>query len=170
MITTARLHIVPFAEEHLTKRYVAWLNDPEVVKYSEQRHIMHTLESCRTYWKSFQDSPNHFWALETREPALHIGTMTAYVDVPNSIADVGILIGERIVWGKGFGFEAWYAVCQWLFTETAVHKITAGTRSDNHAMLAIMKKAGMVPDGIRKAHYVVAGQSVDVIHMALFNK
>lgn len=177
-IVTDRLTIVPFGEEHLTERYVAWLNDPEVVRYSEQRHTHHTLKSCRAYWRSFQDTSNFFWALVTRDlpgrqagslPG-YIGTMTAYRDEANSVADVGILIGERSAWGQGYGFEAWQAICQWLLTIARVRKITAGTVSENKAMLAIMEKAGMVPDGSRKSHTLINEKPVDVVHMALFNK
>src|SRR6059058_2556121 len=114
-LETDRLTIVPFGAEHLTERYVGWLNDPEVVRYSEQRHRSHTLESCRAYAASFRDGPNHLWAIVARDPTLgHVGNINAYVDVPNGVADVGILVGERGVWGRGYGLEAWRAVSDWL--------------------------------------------------------
>lgn len=171
MIATRRLTIVPFGKAHVTSRYVGWLNDPEVVRYSEQRHKHHTLASCRAYWKSFQGTPNFFWALLTKEvPPTHIGTMTGYVDEANGVADVGILIGERGSWGKGFGLEAWQAVCSWLLDDQGVRKVTAGTVATNKAMIAIMERSGMVADGVRKSHYLVDGKPVDVVHMALFKK
>lgn len=144
MITTDRLQIIPFAEEHLTDRYIAWLNDPEVTKYSEQRLKKHTLESCRAYWQSFQNSPNYFWASISKDPSLgYIGTMTAYVDEKNKAADVGIMIGEKAAWGQGHGLEAWQAVCNWLFISAGIEKITAGTDARNTAMRRVMAKAGM---------------------------
>lgn len=170
MIVTERLRIVPVSEKHLTARYVSWLNDSEVMKYSEQRHRRHTLESCRAHWQSFSGSPHFFLALEATERAPRlIGTMTVYVDEPNKVADVGIMIGERDSWGQGFGLEAWQAVCRWLLNDRKIRKITAGTVEENKAMLAIMKRSGMVPDGMRKKHYLIDGDPVDVIHMALFN-
>ena len=63
ILETPRLRIVPFCELYLTPRYVAWLNDPDVVRYSEQRHRVHTLESCRSYWLSFSGTPHFFWAI-----------------------------------------------------------------------------------------------------------
>ena len=41
VIGTTRLQIIPFREEYLTERYVSWLNDPEVVRFSDQRHRQH---------------------------------------------------------------------------------------------------------------------------------
>lgn len=160
---------MPFSEEHLTERYVGWLNDPEVVRYSEQRHRRHTLASCREYWRSFQSSPNYFWALIEHERGLgHIGNMNAYVDPPNRVADVGILIGERAVWRGGYGMEAWQAVCDFLLHEGGIRKVTAGAMATNSGMLAIMRKAGMVEDGRRVRHYLVGDEEVDLVYAALF--
>ncbi|HXC40619.1 MAG TPA: GNAT family N-acetyltransferase [Burkholderiales bacterium] len=168
IIETPRLRIEPFRQEHLTARYVAWLNDPEVVRFSEQRHRAHTLESCREYWQSFAGTPHFFWAMVAKEASLgHIGNMNAYVDAPNGVADVGILIGERTSWGRGYGLEAWTAVCRFLLG-SGLRKITAGTLATNTGMLTIMDRAGMVEDGRRALQCLWEGSPVDICHRALF--
>lgn len=170
-LQTDRLRIVPFTERHLTDRYVGWLNDPEVVRYSDQRFTEHTLESCHEYWRSFEDTPNHFWAVEAPdEDQPYIGTMTAYVDIHHRVADVGILIGDRDVWGKGYGSEAFGTVARHLLLETDVRKVTAGTVEVNEGMLGIMEKVGMEEDGRRRRQAVVDGTEVDVVHGALFRE
>ncbi|MFN8455086.1 MAG: GNAT family N-acetyltransferase [Anaerolineae bacterium] len=169
VIETKRLLIVPFTEEYLTLRYLSWLNDPEVVRYSEQRFHPHTLESCRAYWNSFNGTPNYFWAIMMRasQPE-HIGNMNAYVDTVPQTADIGILIGERSKWGQGYGIEAWLAVCNYLLYQTKIQKITAGTLSVNKAMLKIMRKAGMVTDDqIPPQCVIFEGQEVEVIRSTL---
>jgi len=179
VLATPRLRIVPFTEDYLTPRYVAWLNDPEVVRYSDQRHRRHTLASCRAYWQSFAGTPHYFWAIVARAagPAgcgpgtgLHIGNINAYVDVVHAVADVGILLGERRVWGQGYGSEAWIAVCHYLLDEAGMRKVTAGTLAVNTAMLGIMRRAGMVEDGRRQRHCLCEGRAVDVVHAALFRE
>jgi [ribosomal protein S5]-alanine N-acetyltransferase len=168
VIETPRLRIVPFSEAYLSSHYVSWLNDPEVVRYSEQRHKRHTLESCRQYWQSFKDSPHSFWAITTVDKEFgHIGTITAYIDAYNLTASVGIMIGERRVWGQGYGLEAWVAVCHHLIYE-GIRKVTAGTLALNEGMLKIMEKSGMVPDGRWHRHCLVEGEEVDIIFAALF--
>lgn len=170
-LETARLRIVPFSEAHLTPRYVAWLNDREVVRYSEQRHRHHTIESCRDYWLSFVGTPHHFWAIVVRGDQLdHIGNINAYVDEKNRLADVGILIGEKAAWGKGYGLEAWKAVCGYLLSEKRMRKVTAGTMAANNGMLRIMERSGMIPDGRRLRHYLFEGEETDIVHMALFDE
>lgn len=169
VIETPRLRIVPFSEAYLSSRYVSWLNDQEVVRYSEQRHRRHTLESCRQYWQSFKDSPHFFWAITTVDPKIgHIGNINAYIDKFNSTASMGILIGERTVVGKGYGLEAWMAVCNYLLYDIGIRKVTAGTLAVNKGMLRIMEKSGMVADGRWIRQCVVDGEEVDIIFAALF--
>lgn len=169
VLTTRHLQVAPFCGEHITPRYVGWLNDPLVVQYSEQRHKIHSLESCRQYWRSFADTPHYFWAITAIDPALgHIGNMNAYIDKMNSVADIGILIGSRDVWGRGYGLEAWVAVCNYLLNDVGIRKVTAGTVAVNKGMIRIMEKAGMKADGRRIGQYLIDGVEVDVVHAALF--
>ena len=37
----------PFTLADISAEYIAWLNDPRVVRYSNQRFLTHTRESCR---------------------------------------------------------------------------------------------------------------------------
>jgi len=170
-IRTKRLLIIPFSEKHLHERYVGWLNDAELMRYSEQRHKKHNLEECRIYWKSFEGTPNYFWAIEEVDVGYgHIGNITAFVNEKNLIADVGIMIGAREAQNKHYGIEAWMGVCNYLFNNLPIRKLTAGTLSMNEPMLKIMNQAGMIEDGIRKKHFLVEGQEVDIIHKALFRE
>jgi len=170
VIRSKRLLIISFSENFLTPRYVSWLNDPNVMRFSEQRHQTHTLESCREYFKSFSNTPNYFWAITVCDGDLgHIGNLNAYVDEPNRVADVGIIIGEADVRSKGYGLEAWQAVCRYLIDEANIRKVTAGTAAVNLPMLKVMKRSGMVEDGKRMRQFLIDGHEVDLIHGALFS-
>lgn len=168
-IRTERLVISPFSERYLTDRYVGWLNDHQLMRFSEQRHRRHTLESCRSYMRSFEGTPNYFWAVEDVTYGLgHIGNINSYVDVRNRVADIGILIGEPGAGGKGLALEAWKAVCRFLFESARVRKITAGTMALNAAMVRLALKAGMTEDGVRRRQLLCEGQEVDVLYFATF--
>jgi ribosomal-protein-alanine N-acetyltransferase len=168
VLRTARLLIEPFAPHHLTERYVGWLGDPEIVKYSEQRTRVHTLESCRAYAATFAGTPHFFWALVSQADG-HIGNMNAYLD-RHGVADVGILIGERSAHGRGHATEAWLAVCDYLLRESGVRKVTAGALAVNAPMLRLMERAGMTSDGRRVRQQLWNGQEVDVVHAASFRE
>lgn len=170
IIETPRLRIEPFSEKHLTGRYVAWLNDPAVVRFSEQRHTHHTLDSSRRYWKSFKTSPHMFSAIMLASDDLgHIGNITVDVDLPNRVADLAIMIGDQHVWGQGYGLEAWSAAIHELLTTQNMRKVTAGTMASNSAMVSIMQRSGMVLEGRKARQFELDGAEVDLVMAACFS-
>ena len=170
-IETPRLRIVPFSDSHLTDRYVGWLNDPEVTRYSEQRHISHDRASCRAYVDAMRQSANFLCAIELPgQPGYeHVGNISVSVDTANQLADIAILIGEQSVWGQGVGLGAWSAMVDALLMREGFRKVTGGTVAPNRAMVRIMRQAGMQPDGRRPAHHLINGAAEDVLHFAAFS-
>jgi len=154
----------------LNETYVGWLNDPEVVKFSNQRFTNHTLESCRRYLEGFKGSFNLF--LSVRLPAPQgeraVGTMTAYRNVHHGTADIGILIGDRNVWGLGLGLDAFRTLADWLDGTAGMRKLTAGTLSCNKGMVRVAEKAGFELEAVRRQQEVVEGEAVDMLHFARF--
>jgi [ribosomal protein S5]-alanine N-acetyltransferase len=168
-LTTPRCILETLSEKHLTDRYVSWLNDPETVRFSRQRSRRHDIPSCRAYIQSFEGTPHYAAAIVARDPVIgHIGNMNAYVDTDNGTADVGILVGERTVWGKGYAVEAWTAFCRFLLHEVRLRKITAGTIAPNEAMMGVMRRSGMREDGRRIRQMLHEGREVDVVYAAFF--
>lgn len=145
-------------------RVVGWLNDKDVMRYSEQRHGSHSIESQKFYINLMSE---HHKYMEIHYGNSLIGTISAHIDHPNSVADVGILIGERKVWGKGYGTEAWKAFCDWLLS-TGIRKIEAGTMACNIGMIHVFRKTQMHEEGRRSWHFLVGNELVDESMWARF--
>lgn len=169
VIESARLRLEPFGDAHLTDRYLGWLNDPETVRYSEQRHRRHDRASALEYLRAMEASQDHFWAIVRKDgtPA-HIGNLSAYVDRANGVADMAIMIGEASARGAGYGREAWQTAGDWLLGQAGIRKLTAGTMACNTAMLATMWSCGMLEDGRRRGQFLLDGEPVDLIYGARF--
>ena len=157
-----------FQENDISKEYLSWLNNKEIVKYSNQRFINHNLLSSKKYLKSFTGSKNLFFAIKLNENNQMIGTMTAYFSFHNTV-DVGIMIGEKSLWGKGFGKDAWNTLLLWLEKEINVRKITAGTLASNLGMLKLMEGSGMTHEATKKNHEMLNNQPEDVLYFCKFN-
>jgi ribosomal-protein-alanine N-acetyltransferase len=164
-IKTERLNLVrPIMTPSPIQANVDWLNDPEIVRYSEQRHTKHTVEGQIQYIKSF-DHPSRFLMMIFNDQI--IGTMTAHVDTDNDVADVGIMIGDKSMWGKGLGFEAWEGLCDHLLAN-GIRKVEAGAMSENRGMVAIFRKYGMVYEGRRFGHFLLGKEVCDLVQWGKF--
>jgi ribosomal-protein-alanine N-acetyltransferase len=139
-------------------RMCGWLNDPEVVRYSEQRHKKHDPHSQNNYICSFVHGEFKEIMLDN-EP---IGTITGRIDRNNGTADMGILIGEKRHWGNGYGTTAWALMMSDLFSSNLVRKVEAGCMNTNLAMMMIFVKTGMKPEGRRKDHFLFNGSPCDM--------
>ena len=114
------------------------------MQFSEQRHKMHTIDSCQRYWQDQLNLDNLFLAIVRKKDACHVGNITAAVDKTKLSADLGILIGEKLANGQGYGKEAWYALMKHLFFEKGIKTITGGAMATNFPMISIFKNCGMM--------------------------
>ncbi len=167
-LTCARLILAPFTAADISPRYVGWLNDPEVVRYSNQRFRRHDVQSCEAYLRSFDGGLNQFWSIRLAADGNMIGTMTAYLAPQHGTADIGLLIGERSVWGQGYGYEAWQRLMDRLFGDQVIRKITAGTASGNVGMIRIMERAGMHHEATRRQQEIIDDELQDIVYFAKF--
>lgn len=168
-LTGRSLRLLPFAESDITESYVGWLNDPQVVRFSNQRFRKHDRDSSRAYLASFEGTDNLFLAVRRAGEGDLIGTLTAYVAGPHGTADVGIMMGNAALWGQGWGQDAWNTLVDWLLSEAGLRKVTAGTLACNIGMLRVFERAGMHHEATRKAQEVVEGRPEDILYYAKFS-
>lgn len=158
------IRILPFNEGHLTNQYVKWLNDPEVVRYSEQRHHSHTLETVWEYYEAQQNSAHGFLAIEyLEEMPIHIGNIGVFIDRENNTSDLSIMVGDKNYRGKGIAGRAWQLCLNTLLDELGFRMVTAGTMDVNKPMISLMKKSGMNIDGKLPKRLVWEGREVSVV-------
>ncbi len=160
-ISTNRLSLRPLTKA--TVRQVAWLIDPEVVKYSEQRQHVHSLNSQLRWLDSFSGK-SHVWGIYLAANGDHIGNLTARHDRYNDVTDVGIMIGESKCRGLGMGSEAWKAAVSWLLDQNCgqCRKLEAGCMRANEPMLKILRST-MTEEGERLSHFILDGSPTGMV-------
>jgi ribosomal-protein-alanine N-acetyltransferase len=158
----------PMRPSDLTAAYIGWLNDPAVVRFSNQRFKTHTHDSVAAYLASFVGTANHFLSIRSLNDDQPIGTMTAYLAMPHGTADMGIMLGDSRFWGKGLGRDAWRSLMDFLLVQKHLRKVTGGTLRCNTGMVCIMEQTGMSLEGVRSAQEIVEGTPQDVLYFARF--
>jgi len=164
----ARVSLRSFQESDITQTYINWLNDPLVVRYSNQRFRLHTVESSLQYLATFNESEHLFFAISDLASLEVVGTLTVYRNLHHGTADIGIMVGHSASWGRGFGSDAFCTVVQALERSGQIRKLTAGTLAENKAMVRIMERAGFELEGARRGQELLENRPVDLLYYARF--
>ena len=145
-----------FTPADITDRYLRWLVDEEVNRYSRRRcDVAVTAEDAAAYLDGLGD--DEIVLAIHHEQFGHVGNIKyGPVDWANRRADISILIGETSVWGQGVGARATDLVTAFLFREAGLNRVEAG--SNNPAFIAMVQKLGWRVEGVLR-DYVKDGDS-----------
>ena len=81
--------------------------------------------------------------------------------------DLGIGIGEREYWGRGYGREAVELLLEYAIQIRNFRKVSLTSSSTNERALRCYQACGFVEEGRLRQHLWVNGQFVDVVHMGI---
>jgi RimJ/RimL family protein N-acetyltransferase len=141
-LSSERLLYKRLSEEHISMDYVGWINDPEVNMYLETRGN-YTLNLLRSYIENQYNKEIYFWAIHLKDSNKHIGNIKIDpIYIKENSAEYGILIGDKLNWGKGFAKEASLRILNYCFYELQLSKITLGVIEDNTAAVQLYKNLG----------------------------
>lgn len=150
-LMSTNIILEPLDEKHITQEYCSWLNDPEVTRFNSHGVFPHTLKSTKEYVESSQNQRQITLAIIDTESNLHIGNIAIYkIDFINSNADISIIIGNKDFWSKGVASEAFSLAISHCFNKLNLHRVTAGTTSDNIGMQKVLEKLNMKQEATLK--------------------
>ena len=149
-----RIYLRDVRLSDVNESYYRWMNDPEVIKFTESRFYPVSKEALEEYVKEKQKSKdNIFLAIIYKENQKHIGNIKlGSINWIHRLADIGIIIGEKDYWGKECAAEAIRLISNYAFSALNLHKLTAGCYKGNAASGKAFEKAGFTKEGLRKAH------------------
>lgn len=162
-IDSQRLYLRELEEADVSAAYLEWMRDPAVTQYLEARFEEHNDKSLRAYVAAQRADPSSLLlAIVLREGDRHIGNIKlGPIDRHHLTADVGILIGNRSAWGRGYGTEAIGALCPFAFAELGLRKLTAGSYAANVGSIRAFEKAGFRREGVQHGQFMCDGHRVD---------
>jgi RimJ/RimL family protein N-acetyltransferase len=148
------------------------MNDPEITSFLESRFFPISVESLRQYVADRQkDRDSVFLAIVDKKQDLHIGNVKlGPIDWIHRRAEIGILVGEKTLWGRGYATETIKLVVNYAFRVLDLHKVTAGCYENNLGSQKAFEKAGFQVEGVRRRHSFWEGQYVDVVLLGIINE
>jgi RimJ/RimL family protein N-acetyltransferase len=169
-----RIYLRPVRVADATPRYCAWLNDPKVNRFTESRYARSTIAGVRKYVKSaLRSHANFFFAIIEQGNGEHIGNIkidsTVNPHWDHRVGEIGLLIGERRCWGKGYGSEAIRLITKFAFERLKLIKVTATCFAINKGSAQAFRKAGFREEILRRRNGWFGGKCIDLILFGAIN-
>ena len=170
-ISTSRLSLRCLTSADANERYLHWLEDKEINRFLESRFSKHSLASTAEFIGTVNSSDDTILlGLFQKDGDRHIGNIKlGPINIHHNNAEIGIMIGDKTAWGKGYATEAIEAVSMYAFETLGVRKLTAGYYAENEGSGRAFRKVGFKDEGLKVGHWVNAdGEIVDGVILGCF--
>ena len=169
-IVTKRLLLRALESGDAHGPYAKWMRDEEVLRYIEARFRDRDAKSLSAYIDRMNSSPdNLFLGILENKTSRHIGNIKIGPINPNHHrAHIGVIIGERDKWGKGYASEAIEALSEYAFRDLGLHRVEAGCYGRNHASVKAFERAGFIVEGNFAWYWRTGGEWDDQVWMVRF--
>lgn len=154
-------------------RYLDWMSDPEILRFLEVRFVSPIkMKELVSFINRVNVSDNEILAgIFIKDSGLHIGNIKIGPICKNhNRADLGFIIGDRSVWGKGYAAEAIRAFTKFALSEFRLAKITAACYLGNKGSAGALVKAGFIQEGVLFNHVSDGEKRDDVLVYGFTNE
>ena len=145
----------------ISKKYLSWMNDLEVHKYTEQKYIKQSKNKIRKFVKEKNKSKNEFLYgifLKRNNLNIHIGNIKlGPINFIHKIGEISYFIGERELWRKGYTTLAIKEISK-IAKKMGLKKIKAGLYEMNIGSKKVLEKNNFKLEGKMKSERVYNGK------------
>jgi RimJ/RimL family protein N-acetyltransferase len=161
------------AEREDVKKFCIWVNDPDVTRYLSLYLPMSSVDEENWFNAMTQRSQSEkTLVIEARDGNgwKMLGNCGVFdIDSVNRSAELGIMLGEKDEWDKGYGTEAMILLVRHCFETLNLNRAYLRVYAENSRAKRAYEKAGFVEEGhLREAVYK-HGKYDDVIVMSVLH-
>ena len=150
-------------KNNVTEKYVAWLNDYEIMKYTEQKYFKHSFSSVCDFVDQKYDSENDL-LFGIFSNYTHIGNIKlGPISWEHRSAEVSYFIGDKNYWGRGIATKCVDSIVKYGTKVLLLEKINAGYYELNIGSEKVFKKCGFCIEGVRVSDVVFEDKRFNLI-------
>lgn len=144
-----------------------WINDREVTHFMGARFPLSLLQERKWLEQERDPSRELALAIDTAE-GQHIGNCGLHgIHAIDRSAGLGIVIGEKGYWSKGYGTDAIPTLCGFGFSQMNLHRIALRVFAPNARAIACYEKCGFQHEGRYREATYKHGEYHDLLVMAI---
>jgi RimJ/RimL family protein N-acetyltransferase len=149
-----------------------WVNDEEVTDLLGGEMLVYPVSSLAEakFIEAAADSSDKqkTFVIETLADPRYIGSVSFNViNWLNRSAGLGIVIGDKSLWGKGYGTDAMRVMLRLGFDKMNLHRLWLQVHDYNPRAIASYEKCGFKREGVLRADHFARGKYHDTIVMGI---
>ena len=161
--------------------FVRWISDPEVTEHLLLRLPMSLAEEEIWFENMIsRPAPEHVYVIEAKFTPESLDTQAQWLPIGNTAfisileidrcAEIGIMLGEKSWWNKGYGTETMRAMLRHGFETLNLHRIWLQVYANNKRGIRAYEKAGFQHEGVYREGHYLAGKYHDVFLMSVLRQ
>lgn len=150
-----------------------WYEDAGFARLFDATPAMPKSQAQLTRWLEDVDKDQNGYLFAIRP--LDEPTLIGYVELDgilwsNGIAWLGLGLGDRGSWGRGYGTEAMSLILNFAFNELNLRRVQLSVFSYNERAIALYEKLGFVREGVYREYLMRDGQLYDMYLYGLLRR
>ncbi len=149
--------------------FASWENDLEIsIPLGDEAYSPSSLETASEQIGQALKNQSHVFAIVDLASEQLVGRCMLYnLDPINRSAMLGIMIGEKSFWNKGYGQEATCLALDYGFNLLNLNSIMLGVFSFNQRAIELYRRIGFREIGRRRQARLINGRKYDLLEMDL---
>ena len=170
-MTSSQVYLRPLTGEDAAA-FVPWVNDAEVTRTLAVGAAVMDRQAERAWIEKMNASGSDvLFGIVVQETDRLIGSIGLnQIDFRYRSASLGMMIGEKSMWGKGYGTEATRLVVRYAFEELHLNRVQLHVYEYNLRGLRVYEKVGFRREGVLRQEHVYDGRFWDTVVMALLRE
>jgi RimJ/RimL family protein N-acetyltransferase len=161
--------------EPSARAQVRWQRDSEFHRLIDGEPALLNSEKRLKEWAEKQvetgfESDRYYFSVRTLAEEKYIGFLGLRVDLIHRTAWVGLGIGEREFWSKGYGTDMMKLCLQYAFMELNLARVSLGLHEYNPRALRSYEKCGFRLEGRTRKDVMREGRRTDTLWMGILRE
>jgi RimJ/RimL family protein N-acetyltransferase len=135
----------------------------------DEPRVPKSLEAWQEEFKELlrKTDENAIFAIEAEGEVIGSCSLRNF-DYTSRLCELGIVIGERDFWGRGYGRDAVGLLLDYAFGELNMNKVHLTVRADNERAIRSYEARGFRREGLLHEHLYMDGEYRDLVAMGAF--
>jgi RimJ/RimL family protein N-acetyltransferase len=161
--------------EEFSKAFTGWRRDSEFMRLIDSSEVMLRSQKDSQKWieKELEDQEvnQYMFTIRTLADDKLLGDIgLSVVNWMSRDAFVGLGIGERDFWGRGYGTDVMKVILRYAFTEINLRRVTLSVFEYNPRAVRSYEKAGFVHEGRMRQFLNREGKRWDMLFMGILRE